>query len=95
MEFISLKVLQSTLTRPDLKDTLHVRRDAHLLRELRALREERRAPEVVDLEDRCTGLGRRSLHLRRVDLDEAFFGEVRPEKLAHSSLNAEDGLRRR
>lgn len=39
------------LTRADLKNTLHVRSNAHLLGKLRALGEEDRLAEVVDFED--------------------------------------------
>ena len=66
----------------DLKDTLHICRDAHLLRELRTLGEVRGAAEVVDLEDGRAGLGRRSLEFRRVDLDEPSLSEERAKELA-------------
>ena len=40
----------------DLEDAFHVCGDAHLLRELRALCEIRRAAEIVDLENGGAGL---------------------------------------
>ena len=62
----------------DLEDALHVRRDAHLLRQLRALRQESRSSEIVDLEHRCAALSPAPLELARLDLDEA----AREQRLA-------------
>ena len=78
----------------DLEDALHVRRDAHLLCELRALREARGPAEVVDLEHGCPGFCRRALELGRMDLRKSSLVEERTEQVADARLDAEDGLRR-
>ena len=64
--------------RPDLVHPLEDP-DHHLLVELRALRQVRRAAEVVHREDVRTGLGRRAHDLRGVDLGEPEPVERPPE----------------
>jgi hypothetical protein len=80
------------LTRRNLVNPLHVSSDTHLLGQLRALRQERLALEIVDLEHAGTGFRGGSLELGRVDLDEAERVEVRSEEVGHGGLETEDGL---
>ena len=64
---------------PDLVDPLEDA-DHRLLEELRALREERLAPEVVDGEHVRAALGRGGDDLRCLDLDEASLVECRAKR---------------
>ena len=82
-------------TRPNLVHALKVRSNACLLRELRVLREERRALELVHFEYAAPAPHRRGLQLRRVDLHEPALVEVLALVAAHAQLNEEDRLVRR
>ena len=66
--------------------------DGHLLVQLRRLSEEGGTLEVVHLEHVGSSLGGGADDLRRVDLDEAAFGQGVAEESAHSGLESEDGL---
>lgn len=83
---------RALLTRRNLVNPLHISSDTHLLGQLRALRQERLALEIVDLEHAGTGFRGGSLELGRVDLDEAERVEVRSEEVGHGGLETEDGL---
>lgn len=48
--------------------------------------------EVIDFEDRSTGLRGRTLKLRTVDFHESFGGQELPEKVSDRSLDLEDRL---
>ena len=76
--------------RPDLVDALEDA-DHHLLVELRALGQVRRAAEVVEREDVGAALGRRADDLRGVDLDEAARVERRTEPGDRGRADAEGG----
>lgn len=78
-----------TENRPDFKHALHIPRDAHLLRELRALREERGPPEVVYLEYCSAGLSPTFLELGRLNLEESLGCEVFAEQRADGATDAE------
>ena len=80
------------LTRADLEHPLHVRRDAHLLRQLRALRKESRSSEIVDLEHRCAALSPAPLELAGLDLDEAAREQRLTEQQTYGGVDAEDSL---
>ena len=56
---------------PDFEHALEVRRDGHLLVQLRRLRKARCAPEIVRCEDARPSLGFARDDLGRVDLGEA------------------------
>ncbi|KAJ6259481.1 hypothetical protein Dda_5118 [Drechslerella dactyloides] len=69
----------------DLVHSLEIRDDAHLLGQLRALREEGVPAEIVDLENARSGLGCGALELGCVDFDEAIAVEEGAEEIADTS----------
>lgn len=71
---------------------LHIGCNGHLLGQLRRLGQERRAAEVVNLEDGRTGLGSRGLEFRRLDLGETLGVEERSEKICDAGAETENGV---
>ena len=71
---------------------LHIGGDGHLLSQLRGLSQERRATEVVDLEDGRTGLSGSGLKFRRLDLGEALGIEEGSEEIGDTGTDTEDGV---
>lgn len=76
----------------NLHDPAEMRRDEHLLVELRGLGQERGLPEVIELEDVCAALRGRAEDLRRLNEDEATLGEEFLEEGADAALDGEDGV---
>mmetsp|Transcript_17921 Transcript_17921/g.42418 ORF Transcript_17921/g.42418 Transcript_17921/m.42418 type:complete len:249 (-) Transcript_17921:701-1447(-) len=83
--------------RSHLEDALEVAHDAHLLVELRGLRQARGLLEpgvlhVLKPEHVGASLARAGDDLRGVDLREAFLHQRRPEEVPHRRRDAEDGV---
>ena len=76
----------------NLKHAPKVGADSQLLRQLRALRQEGIAVEIVDLEDLGAGLGRGWLEFGRVDFHEAFGLQPGTPNAADEGLHTEDSL---
>ena len=74
----------------DLVHSLHIGGDSHLFGQLRRLRQERRAAEVVDLEHGRTGLSGNRLESRRLDLGETMGIEEGSEKVGGAGASTEN-----
>ena len=76
----------------DFVHPLHICGDGHLLCQLRRLRQEGGAAEVVDLEHGGTGLGGSGLKFWRLDLSETLRIEEGSEEVGDTGTKTEDGV---
>ena len=78
--------------RANLVHPLHISGDGHLLGQLRGLRQEGWATEVVDLKHGGTGLCGSGLKFGGLDLGEALGIEEGPEEVGDTGADAENGM---